>query len=509
MSILNIMDSSKRPATEETRIALYENMGKTICALEPVLRAQVAVYDIVCKSIKKSASPAVNDEVYRTILSLSNYSYFMNIELCAVLRSCFRAKHPSERRYNLKFINIIILEGYKYLYGYGSGVKKSLCHKIRKSHKNISDNEFKDDFGVLDTQIKRFGDETVTNRSQRNLGLHYDIEPIEVYEMLMNLSEEEEVQRVLAFGKLLEEITSFSIKYQNKYSSKANICISEEAVKSPIRYLDIDIFRNNKEETLLIIENHITKQTNKVDSFIRFLNFSAVLKNQFKDNDNGAYNSAVMLFDTVKASIQLLYLYIDLASASIAYISSEYEIERRISLKQITIIIYEGFKKLYGLNNKEEETFIEKYIQPILTTIDDEILNDKFCILKEDLDLFEIETEKIGVQRQMSVHYNDGIECIYNMLYDLNPLNEFNRSLKFLRLLNKMFDFITLCIEKQGVHLSNETRKVTLKTDEKINNMLALIESQPNSAQFEKVITLLKKIRSGDLFKERFKEFDN
>jgi len=110
------MEKDKKPASEETRKALFENMGKTIYTLNPVLKAQIILTEALNDKIENSVLSTEKEKILSVFLSLGNYSQYMNIELLSVLKSCFRAKHLSERRYNLKFINIEILEGYKHLY---------------------------------------------------------------------------------------------------------------------------------------------------------------------------------------------------------------------------------------------------------------------------------------------------------------------------------------------------------------------------------------------------------
>lgn len=502
------MNKDKKPASEETRKTLFENMGKTICTLNPVLKAQIILTEALKDKIENSVLSIEKEKILSVFLPLGNYSQYMNIELLSVLRSCFRAKHLSERRYNLKFINIVILEGYKHLYGYGSIIKKSLWHTVTSLLEIISDEELKSDYLALDKQIKKFGEDAITNKDQRDLGIHYDLDPILVYEMLKELSEEEEVQRVLQFGKLLEMIASFSFKYQSKYYSEVKID-SNIQKKKAFTYIDFDLFREKKEETYLMLEKHIEKQTDNLNYFVRIQEFPSFYKKQFKESDDDFFIHIHQIVDLTKANIQLMFLYIDLASATRAFISSEYEIERRIALKQTIIIIYEGFNKLYDADNTGVETFFRKYIQPIVEKANDEVIHEQFTQLKEELDLFWIEIKKLEKKRHLSVHYDKGVEQVYNMIYDLNPFLEFSHSLHFLNLLEKVLNFSFECLHIIDISQKRFFEKKTAKTNESIDQILTLLEKHSQSSQNDKLIQLLKKLKSGDFFRERFKELDN
>ena len=41
--LLMVMNMQEKPASEEIKIALCENMGRTICDLLPVLEAQISI----------------------------------------------------------------------------------------------------------------------------------------------------------------------------------------------------------------------------------------------------------------------------------------------------------------------------------------------------------------------------------------------------------------------------------------------------------------------------------
>lgn len=45
-------------------------------------------------------------------------------------------------------------------------------------------------------------------------------------------------------------------------------------------------------------------------------------------------------------------------------------------------------------------------------------------------------------QRQLSVHYHEGIVKVYNMLHDLNPIEEFQKALQLLNILPKVLQFL-------------------------------------------------------------------
>lgn len=496
---INMSVENQMPASEETRKDLFDQLGLTIKVLTPVLKSQVQLTKILKSKIGNSYASIEKEKVLSILMSLGNYAQYLNLELISVLRSCFRAKHPTERRYNLKFINIVILEGYKHLYGYKRLIKKSLWYSVSTLSEIINEEEFINDYLTLDKKIKQFGNDAITNKEQRDLGVHYDLDPIHVYDMLKELDEEEEVQRVLQFVDLLDRILSFSIKYQSKYFSDVKFDLNNNKKKEFI-YIDIDPFRKRNDEIYLMLEDHIEKQTVNLDYYRKLQDLPSSLKDEFHIHQ---------IVELTKANMQLMFLYVDLASASRAFIGSELECEKLIALKQIIIIIYEGFKKVYDVDNTGVETYLSRYIQPIVENASDEKLHKQFIQLKEELDLFCFEAKGLETKRHMSVHYNKGVEQVFSKLYELNPFEEFANSLNFMNILGKVLNFSLECLDKINSDQKSFYEEKTSKTNESIDQILKILEEHSLSSPNSNVILLLKKIRSGEFFRESLEKFDN
>lgn len=473
------METQYKPATEENRNNLYEDMGKAICELEVAFRLQLPLYEMLNNNTEKK-SFTNSQKLHITLMSLSVYSQFINIELLAVLRNCFRATCLNERRYNLKFVNVIILEGYKNLYGYGKNRKKSLWSKIKALLNVIDDDKFKKDCFALNERLKEFGGKCVTDKTSRDFAIHYDREPIEVYKMLVDLSEEEEVQRVIKFWDLVAELSSFALQYQNKYRLDVRI-ESNIYTTTPLPSVFYNLFENNKMELYTMLEQHIESQSARLDYFVKVQKVPSFLRSRFEDSSDDNFFYIDNLTEVVKVSIQLLFLYIDLASVTRAFIISDNVIEKQIALKQMNVITFEGFNKLFGVNGEKELTFFNLYLQPIIYMIDDANIIRVFSQLEKDLNLFEIELKSNEKQRHMSVHYYDGVVQMFKMMQDLNPLLEFNRTKKLLDLLPRIFECSTYCVSALTSIQKEFIEKKHAETNESIDKIMRLLERSHTS----------------------------
>ncbi|MDR1717034.1 MAG: hypothetical protein LBS20_14465 [Prevotella sp.] len=489
-----------QPASPATRKAIYENMGKTIESFSPILKETIIIKEGLDIIKKDNSLNEKTNKIFDAFLSLYLYVQFMNVELASVLRACFRANLFPEKRYNLKYINSQILEGYKYLYGYGNKRRKSIwVSKVKPLLDIINEQEFENDYKNLESQIVKFGEENIANKEQRDLTFHYDLEPVKVYNMLMELSEETETQRLIRFMDLLQSISSFISKYIGRY--KLNHKIETNSIsKYSFSFSDLDIFQNNKSFFYSSLENSIDSYAKRLDNFINHQSIPNQIKQHFENLDEESIFYINQFIEIEKVAIQLLFLYIDLASANRAFISSEYTIEKQLSLKQINTIIYEGLNKLYGFNDKKEDTFWKKYVYPIISSSIDLSILDEFNVLTQEFNVFEKEMKAFETQRQLSVHYDKGIVQVYNMLHNLNPIKEFQRALLLLNFLPKILNFLTKCLHIIDLKQKKYHEKNMASTNKTIENILGLLENLPNTSQKEDIINTLKKIQTGEFF---------
>lgn len=493
-----------QPASPETLEKLYYNMGKIIEDFSPILKTNILRKDSLDTNIEND-----RNKILEALLSLNIYFQYMNIELSSLQRACHRANLPAEKRYNIKYINCVILEGYKHLYGYKSNRRKSLwISKIKPLLTIIQEQEFEKDYKDLENQIIEFGENNITDHEQRNLSFHYDPEPMSVYDMLTELSEETEAQRMIPFLDLLQNISFFVLKYIEKYNTYIHID-TQAVLKYIFSFSDIDIFQNNKESLYATLEGAIKNNSMRLDQFAWQQGFPAKINQHFKDIGEDLNFSISQFMQIGKSAIQLTYLYIDLASASRAFISSEYTIEKQLSLKQINTIIYEGFNKLFGLEDNKDDSFWEKYIHPIVLEDNNKSIHEEFSVLTEELSLFQEEINKCGIQRQLSVHLDRGIVNVYNSLHNLNPIKEFQKAIQFLTTLNKVLNFFTRCLHIVDVRRKSDYEKKMQPTYQKLDNLMSLLEKIPNTPQKEELVKMVNKLKSGEFLDEILKRNDD
>lgn len=496
------MSDNEKPATPETREKLYENMGETIKMFSSNLQ-----HDIILKKSLNESYLSRDHEVFDAFLSLLIYIQYANIESASALRACFRANLPAEKRYNIKWINCVIIEAYKHLYAYGRKRKKSLwMSKIKPVLGSINNHELIEDLKDLELYIVEFGQKKITDmdKEKRNLSFHYDLDPAPVYNMLISLSEEEEVRRLINFMDLLERISIFTRKHIRKYAIRIDVNYKLSA-KHLFSLFDIDAFQEKKEMIFSSSETMIQNQSQILDKFMLHQKIPDRFIQYFHDINKELLTPIYRLIEIEKVAIQLIFLYIDLASAMRAYMSSEYTLERRLSLKQINTIIYDGFNKLYRLDDNSDNSLWNMYICPLMSEILDNTILGEFDLLNKEFIELKENIKSYSNQRQLSVHLDRGISELYFMLQDMNPFEESMKALSLLKFLPKLLNFLTICLHIIGDNNNAIHEKKMAPTYEKIDNTIELLRKTPKTPQKDEIIKMLESFRSGDFFEEIMK----
>ena len=474
------MNHKQTPASPKTRNTLYESMGKTIQCFSQSLKECIILLESFPKHTIKS-------EIFDAFLSLNIYIQYVSVELSSIVRACFRANLPTEKLYNLKWINCVIFESYMYLYGYGKDKNQSLwITKVKPLLDFLNHQEFEDDYKIVENQIIKFRDSNITSRNNRNLSFHYDLEPLSVYNMWINLNEEEEFQRMNRFMALLHDINLFTSKYIRDNSIKINFELKPSDYYYTFSFSDFDIFGDNKDTLFSKMESAIQDHAIRLGSFISFQNIPELISKHFPDMDDESVASIHRIIEINKISIQLTYIAIDLASAVRAFISSEYTMERQLSLKQINTIIYEGFNKLYALDDNLEKSFWGKFICPLITVCKDSTMISEFNSIDKKLRELQQIVIKYDRQRQLSVHLDAGIPAVYSMLHSLNPVKEVIKASQLLNILPKILDFLSKCLNM--IYLNNQAiyKKRKAPVFEKIDDIINNVKLSPNLQQKDK-----------------------
>lgn len=483
------------PACKETIRNMYDTMGQNFTSFVPELCYCVSVLE---KLDNKNTQDEDIQSFSRLLLKLHTFSMIINLDLSAFLRADFRTYSPPEKRCHLKYINTILIEGYNYLFGFKRGKKYAIFKIIRQETEQICDNELIEDIENIEKEAIEFKNIYAQRADQdkRNLSIHYDSDPLKVYDLLCDISEDFEVKRVSAFLKVLDRIIYFNKKYMVKYKI---------STVGTLEDLNIDIWEkiNHFENTKLFneLEGATAHFSEKLDRVVSQCKKPQIIKDKLK-LDNTFSDRFTSLVESIFPSIHIYYIYMDLVSTVRAFLSSEFYLEKQLNLRRIQIIVYEGFKHLYGYNENDKiKSFWNKCISSILKETKD-------SNLLKSLDEIEIELKKLEsnkgidstVLRECFVHYRykerDNVILLFNTLVKSNPLIEMNKALKLLELLPKLLKINADSVKYRFNKEQENIKRSNNRTLTQMNELISMTERiNINSEQKQEILEMINNIK--------------
>ncbi|MGC4233083.1 MAG: hypothetical protein QM594_08895 [Niabella sp.] len=471
---------SNSPASKETIQKLYQTMGSNFSLFVPQLSNHISALERLEQPDENEAKNGTSVSVLKVLLKLNIFSLINNLDLNTFLRANLRSTSNSEKRCNLKYVNVIIFEGYSYLFGFRKDTNNSLWKITKKLAEQINDEEFLKDINDIEQQAKQF--EAIyaqqKDRDNRNLSIHYDLAPIKVYTFLSELSEDEEVIRANAYLKILESISVLIYKHIQKFQISFTCSINNYDIEM---WESINCFPDENNKLFHELDEQIVYFAQQLDRIIAQCRLPGII--QEKLNLKFSFSERLQpLVESIYPGIHMFFIYLDLASAIRAFLSSELYFEKQLNLRRISIVVYEGFKHLYGYSNEhQQKSFWFKNISSILIKSEDNALLDSLTKIEHELKEIASDSEiNNALLRERFVHYRykdrDNILNLFHTLVKANPLTEMNKSLKLLNLLPKLIELnknsttLKYNLEQENIKSANN------KTLAKIEDILSMIE---------------------------------
>jgi len=471
---------SQKPASKETIQKLYENMGSIFSSFVPQLCNCTSSLECLEQLNENESKYGDTLGLWKILLKLHLFSLIINLDLSTFLRADFRSASSPEKRCNLKYVNVITIEGYSYLFGFGKDKNNALWKIIKKLAEQINDEELIKDINDIEQRAKEFENIYAqrVDRGNRNLSIHYDSDPIKGHNLLSQISEDTETIRISAFLKILDDITVFINKYIQKFQIPLIYSINN---------YDIDIwerinhFPDKNSKLFNELDEKLVHFAEQLDSIVAQCKIPKIVQEKLS-LDNTFSERLQPLIESIYPGIHMFFIYLDLACAVRSYLSSEFYFEKQLNLRRINVVVYEGFKHIYGYTDGDHlKSFWQKKISSIL--IDSTNTNLLDLLIKIECELKELATDN-GINnkplRECTVHYRykdrDNVVTLFHALVKSNPLIEMNKSLKLLKLLPNLFKLNTESVsfkynlEQEKIRYSNN------KTLAQIDNILSMIE---------------------------------
>ena len=193
-----IIMKEKVPLSLVSAKRLYNSLGQNI---------EQSTKDLVfIHNLKETLTK--NEVSFSDILSLHMHVLYITMDLCVAFRFYLSAQIPHEERFAIQQLNVIMVEGYKRLYGFNSGIKTSLFYKVNPKQNTITSIDY-DGYRRVEKELVKLGNSSNLDKYARDISVHYDTDVLKVFNMLVSMDAEETSQKVISCLDVLKSLTTY------------------------------------------------------------------------------------------------------------------------------------------------------------------------------------------------------------------------------------------------------------------------------------------------------------
>lgn len=479
---------NNKPASQETIDHLKDSMlttGKT-------LYAKIYKNMVLEDGISKGVFDKVLHDRQKTIgeIRLDSNVALIIMELCFAFRAELTSVNAVEKRFLLKRIVMICHEGYKYLFGFtgkptpakafmdsldDSGQKK----KVKGIHTAAND------------YFNAYGNKTY--KDIRDVAKHFSYNSLEYYSCIKGLDEQtvsDMIIKFLVFAQPVHELTSGTLykDFGQIYSTIKSYDIPKQSIKLLV-----------KTEQIALIEKVITKYGKDIDSID-----SATVQGKTLLEKYGIDTSQEALKPFLSDNIgqHVLYVVMDVLCAVKAFTNSKDFCEQSLHLAYVRLSIHEGFKKLYGYNDKDR---ISSYWSRIKRDLSNVLHQKKEEINKIEAQLDDLSKEDYVNSEDTAVltHFGDiHHESIPNKAFGLLASIATKKNLeilpKVITTFNHILPLMSALLQAQNTLAQQKTEK---EIEELTTKMLQTLQTAHEKATPEvrkNIGELMEKIKAGN-----------
>jgi len=188
---------------------------KIVIAIESNVAQSVENYQEFTSSIGDVTLDGMDNSRFFDFSNLNNLSKyrmligFLNLDFAVASRIYLKAQFQYEEIFSIRQLYVIANEGYKRIFNFGSCRKKSMwVAEIGR----IIDNDFPElklKHEAIISRLEEYEPTISPFRDIRDLSVHYDTEPIKVYNMMIELNTEKAFQEIKPFMSIINDMYSF------------------------------------------------------------------------------------------------------------------------------------------------------------------------------------------------------------------------------------------------------------------------------------------------------------
>ena len=377
------MDENRKPASQESIDSLLANMKGTIDCVYREIYADMGIVNALAHGVLDTI--ICNEErihLERVLKVHANVCYAI-LALCVQTRASLKCSSSVEKQYNIRRCIVTAHEVYKYLYGFTGkktqwlNIKRVLQQKNREECRDI-DNAA----GEYEEKYAQAADGTL-----RDVVKHFSDNPVEFFRNIDNVNERDTLDRVVALLAFLQPIHSLlGREIEDLLGSYYHIAMAQPMPRQVFSLVSEST--NLKEDEL---QGTIEKYEGIVKSLMRRIDIAESIGSKFNLQIEASPHWKGITEDNV--GLHILYLYLDLMIVFRAFMHSETFVEYRQNLAYLIVSSHEGFKKLYGFDDKTRNNSYWTRVVKSLST------KSKNCTIMTEISSIEANLKKLSVNK--------------------------------------------------------------------------------------------------------------
>lgn len=268
--------------------------------------------------------------------------------------------------------------------------------------------------------------------------------------------------------------------------------LNEQAKKPQHNMKHIPMTKETEAKLIDSTEKSIEYVSKTIDDVRGFLKKMTDIKKYLESYDVNTENET---FNTMEKMLEYRMLigiiFLDLASATRAHLKAKYTYEKLFSMRQIIVIINEGYKQIYNFVRQNEKgdlitrdrnkSFWHKDIRYVVKNSLPALTSEYENLTQKLENYFNDNFKSIKEQRNLSIHYDKEASKVYDMTVGLKVEQTFLKMSPFLGILTEMFRFT----EKMALISRIKEKKKTVEANKQLEAMFDKLLVKVESAKTE------------------------
>ncbi|TFH73886.1 hypothetical protein [Segatella hominis] len=433
-------------------------------------------------------------QLCQQIVSLELFlNYFYSIYIVS-LRGALRATNAKEQKANLKYVNAYIIEGYKALWGFTKH-NQSLWGQFIKLYANVKNTEaFDKMLEEITCALKEYGDNTITDKDERCLAMHYQIDKNGNPQELLKLDEitiEKEQERYDQFRPIYHKMIDCFVKLIDYYLFKPyrTEILKIQPILPELNLMDQIVWHDKINEINFAITKNIEAQAKSFENCKEMLRKYPLVFKEISRKYKVDLSDCKELLKSTEAMLAISYFSLDLCSILKVYFNSTIPLERNIALSRMNIICHSIIDRVYGYRDRRG-SYWEQYITKPYLNME---LPDGVVKIRNVMESLIASNTYTQEKRSSFVHLKkDNYIQAITYLYSNNPLVEIQNSEAIIKILPEIQKAIVGVVKQVDSNIKCSYARKNSWIDENLKKV-APFKNQPGVKSVYESLLLLKK----------------